>query len=82
MHDAGQDDTVAAVKAVRQAFETISLPAVIDLVPGGIDKGVYSVCALHVHSRCFLSEPWSAWHLWLIGCLLAAMHRTTGASPA
>ena len=44
---AGQDDTVAAVKAVRQAFETISLPAVIDLVPGGIDKGV-----LHVHSCC------------------------------
>ena len=40
---AGQDDTVAAVKAVRQAFETISLPAVIDLVPGGIDKGVYAV---------------------------------------
>lgn len=36
---AGQDDTVAAVKAVRQAFETISLPSVIDLVPGGIDQG-------------------------------------------
>ena len=47
MSAAGQDDTVAAVKAVRQAFETISLPAVIDLVPGGIDKGM-----LHVHSCC------------------------------
>lgn len=32
---------MAAVKAVRQAFETISLPAAIELVPSGIDKGVY-----------------------------------------
>jgi hypothetical protein len=48
---AGQDDTVAAVKAVRQAFETISLPAVIDLVPGGIDKGVY----VFVHFASFMS---------------------------
>ncbi len=28
----------AAVKAVRQVFETISIPSVIDMVPGGIDK--------------------------------------------
>ena len=28
----------AAVKAVRQVFETISVPSVIDMVPGGIDK--------------------------------------------
>lgn len=34
----GQDDTVAAVKAVRQAFETISIPSVLDMVPGGIEK--------------------------------------------
>jgi uncharacterized protein (TIGR02058 family) len=34
----GQDDTAAAVKAVRQVFETISVPSVIDMVPGGIDK--------------------------------------------
>ena len=40
---------MAAVKAVRQAFETISLPSVIDLVPGGINQGV---CASHACSQC------------------------------
>ena len=39
---------MAAVKAVRQAFETISLPSVIDLVPGGIDKGTYRTLHRHI----------------------------------
>ena len=44
---------MAAVKAVRQAFETISLPAVIDLVPGGIDKGAYGRPACSPNKPCW-----------------------------
>lgn len=50
----------AAVKAVRQVFETISVPSVIDMVPGGIDKArakvkvavPYPVSPKHVVECC------------------------------
>ena len=38
MHMHCHELQAAAVKAVRQVFETISVPSVIDMVPGGIDK--------------------------------------------
>ena len=38
MHAHCHEPQAAAVKAVRQVFETISVPSVIDMVPGGIDK--------------------------------------------
>lgn len=34
----GQDPSAAAVKAVRQAFEQVSLPAALDLSPDGVQS--------------------------------------------